>query len=333
VRSTWRTSGRRASRDDRALTTSPATRATTESPACVRCGAPRGPGTDCPRCGVVYAKAERPPPSPVSAAAQWARQNDLEQARAELRLARFAVPGALLTAVVLVHTDLGKVVLRTLFGMWLHESGHAAAAWMCGHLAFPGPWFTPVAEERSFLFALAISAGLGFAGWRAWASGERVLAYAAGATLALQWIATFLVRKAAADVLIYFAGDAGMLVFGAALMAAFFVPPGHKLHRDWLRWGFLVIGAASFADAFSQWWAARRDLDAIPFGEIEGGGDTDPTVLLQSGWTVDQIVGRYVTVGVLALIALFALQVWHERRTRAVVEGLEREQARQRRSG
>ena len=232
----------------------------------------------------------------------------------------------------LVHTDLGKVLLRTFFGMWLHELGHATAAWMCGHLAFPGPWFTPVAQERSILFALVISAGLGFAAWRAWTNGERVLAWAAGATLAAQWIATFVLRRAAADDLIFFAGDAGMLVFGAALMAAFFVPPGHKLHRDWLRWGFLVIGAASFADAFSQWWAARHDLDAAPFGEIEGRGDTDPTVLLQSGWTVDQIVGRYVATGVLALIALAALQVWHERRTRAAFEALEREQARERRS-
>lgn len=325
--------------------------ATPSTPAaCPRCGAPRVAGPDCPHCGVLYARAEQratrrpaagsppaaetdgptppsaigPRPSGPSEAATWALGNRIAEARSELVLARFAVPGALLVSWILIHTDMGRFLVRTFLSMWLHEIGHAAAAWLCAYPAFPGPWFTPVAEDRSLLFALAISAGLGYAIWRAWTSGQRVRAGAFMALLGAQWIATFGLRETTAHTFITFAGDGGMLVFGAALLAAFFVPPGHKLHRDWLRWGFLVIGSASFADSFYEWWSARRDPSLIAFGEIEGRGDTDPTVLLQAGWSIDRMVGRYVALGLVSLLVLAALQVWHVRRTRAALDAIER---------
>lgn len=310
------------------------------SPTCPRCGAPRAGGPECPHCGVVYARAERraaalteeaavpasevrPPAPAMSAAAQLARDNALLEARSELQLARFAVPAALLTALALARTDMGGFFLRTFFGMWLHELGHAVAAWLCGFPAVPGPWFTSVGGERSFFFALAITGGLAWAIWRTWTDHDRVLSGVAMAVLVLQLALTLVLSPAKAETLISFCGDAGSLVFGTALMATFFVPPGHKLHRDWLRWGFLVIGAASFADTFPDWWIARHEPSIIAFGEIEGRGDTDPTSLLQAGWTVDQMISRYVGIGVLSLIALAAAQVVHVRRTREALETLE----------
>jgi len=224
-----------------------------------------------------------------------------------------------------MQTDMGRFLLRTFFGMWLHELGHAVAAWLCGYPAFPGPWFTSVGEERSFLFALAITAGLAYAIWRARMEGERVWMGVAIGVLVLQVALTVILSPSKAHVLITFCGDAGSMVFGAALMAAFFVPPGHKLHRDWLRWGFLVIGAASFVDTFPGWWTARHDPGVIVFGEIEGRADTDPTVLVDSGWTVVQMVSRYVGIGILSLLALAAAQVLHFRRTRDALAALEKD--------
>ena len=68
-------------------------------------------------------------------------------------------------------------------------------------------------------------------------------------------------------------------------MLTLYAPEGSALKRDWLRWGFLVIGAAAFADAYEQWWAARTDPDRIPFGMNEGAGLSDPSVLSDRyGW-------------------------------------------------
>jgi hypothetical protein len=290
---------------------------------------------------VIYARAERraavqsettptgeaapePPPGPVpiSAAAAFARDNELAEARWEVRLAWFAVPGTLLAAALLVRTGLGGFLFRTFFGMWLHELGHATAGWLTGFPAVPLPWFTSLPASRSFVFALAITAGLGYAVWRGWASEDRRLIAVAGAALVVQLLGTVVLSASTAHTWIVFAGDVGSLVFGALLMAAFFVPPDHKFHRDWLRWGFLAIGAASFVDTFRGWWAARHDMGVIAFGEQDR-SDTDPTVLLQAGWSVDQMVGRYVAIGVLSLLALLALQILHVRRTRQALAALE----------
>jgi hypothetical protein len=155
------------------------------------------------------------------------------------------------------------------------------------------------------------------AAWRWHKQRSTTTAAICGAVLALQLSLTFGLSAHSARGLITFAGDAGMMVFGAALAATFFAPPESKLHRDWLRWGFLVIGAFSFMDAFATWADAARDAEAIPFGEIEGVGESDPTVLVDNhGWTIDQLVSRYRAVGWLSLAALacwYGWNVWRDR--------------------
>lgn len=270
------------------------------------------------------AAPERGAPRQTSEAVRFARERALIAARAELWLARLAVPGALLAWWVLVRTGLGGFAARALSGMWLHELGHAAAAWLCGYPAFPGPWFTPVAEERSGLFALTLVAALGWAVWRGRTSGQRRLAAAGAVVLAMQLVCTLALSERAAQMLITFSGYSGSLLFGAALMATFFVPPGHPLHRDWLRWGLLAIGAAGFVDAFDEWWRARADFSVIGFGEIEGHGPTDATKLVDvHRWTTRMMTGRYLAIGVLCLLALAALQLRHVRRTRRALAELE----------
>ena len=38
--------------------------------------------------------------------------------------------------------------------MFVHETGHAVSAWLCGYWSTPGLWFTPVADEREFSVTL-----------------------------------------------------------------------------------------------------------------------------------------------------------------------------------
>ena len=108
---------------------------------CPRCGAQRLAAlVECPRCGVIYAKAEARAaalePLRVAAPDSVAALEDgpdFEGGPAlEARIRTWAIPSALLCAFLLVSTGPGRAVVRIFFGMWIHELGHAAAAWLCG---------------------------------------------------------------------------------------------------------------------------------------------------------------------------------------------------------
>jgi hypothetical protein len=225
----------------------------------------------------------------------------------EARLRTWAIPVALAVALILVRTGPGHFLLRTFLSMWVHELGHATTAWLCGFLAFPGPWFTPTAEERSLVFGLLVLGAL--AGGAFWARRDQKpwLFRALVALAVLQLSCSLLLSAPRARQLIYFMGDGGCLVLGTLLMLTIYAPHEGEIRKGWLRWGFLVIGAAAFVDAFEQWWSARRDSDRIPFGMNEGAGLSDASVLSdQFGWSADQLVHRYVVLGCVCLVVLAA---------------------------
>jgi heme A synthase len=78
-----------------------------------------------------------------------------------------------------------------------------------------------------------------------------------------------------------------------------------------------VIGAAALVDAGNTWWAARTNVDVIPFGEQEGVGLSDPSRLTEwANWSVTQLVHRYVAVLVVCLLALALVYAWGLRQAR-----------------
>ena len=149
----------------------------------------------------------------------------------------------------------------------------------------------------------------------AWRAEKGYLVVIGALLLALQAIGTFYIRESTAEAVFIFGGDGVGMVLAAALMATFFFGKRTQLYKGWLRWGFLFIGAAAFADMFATWWVARKDFASIPFGEIEGVGFSDALRLTQEhGWTQEALVRRFVGVGVSSLAALAAVYAWGVRR-------------------
>ena len=285
---------------------------------CPRCGAPRPAAlVECPRCGVIYAKAHALA-VPAAAAAEPQGFSLLEDdAATEKRIRAWAIPVALAGAFLATSTGPGRALVRIFFGMWLHELGHAVAAWLCGFVAVPGPWRTLTGSARSPLFVALVSAALIYAVVRSWTAGRRGAAIAAAFVLFLQIGCTLLPSARTAQAFIVFSGDGGCLVLGTLLMASLYAPAEGAIRRNWLRWGFLVIGAGGFADAFEQWLSARTDPDRIPFGMNEGVGPSDPSVLSDvHGWSASLLVHRYVALGCVCLAALAFLYLLALRRAR-----------------
>ena len=229
----------------------------------------------------------------------------------EWKLRAAAVPAAFLIALAFHASPTGHFLQRTCLTMIPHELGHAISAWWFGFGALPGLWKTMIAETRGTLAPMLVAAcnlGLIAIGWRARRTGWIVAGCVLGA---LQLIGTADTSSEHAHAAITFAGDGGAMVIGAALVLTFFVVPGTRLHTTGLRWGFLAIGAATLVDTSATWIAARSDTDAIPFGEIEGVGLSDPSKLTEDyGWTTRHMVDRYVTLATICFLLVAAATAW-----------------------
>jgi len=267
--------------------------------------------TECLKCGLVFAKffnrQEIACPTGGSTFVDGGLKapQSLQEAKEELRCRLLAFPLALLTAGLLVKVSGGLV--RIFLSMWVHETGHAATAWLCGFGAFPGPWFTPVSNTRMPQVTVAVTAAFCFGIFHSWRAGRTALVIGGVAALVIQLICTTLPVDEA-NALVIFGGDAGCLVLGSFLMATFYAPRDNALYRGALRWGFLGIGAAAFMDASLAWWGARSDPGIIPFGENGVGCLSDPSRLTEEcGWTMQTMVDRYNWLGVVCLVFLAAL--------------------------
>lgn len=228
----------------------------------------------------------------------------------EWKLRAGSVPVAFALALVFHSCDSGHFVQRTALTMPLHEIGHAVTAWWCGFGAVPTLWKTLLFESRGMIVSLCVAAFNAFVMWRGW-SAQRMGLFGLGLALGVLQFAGTTSSAETATTAFTFGGDAGAMVLGSALVIAFFVGPESRLRAGGLRFGLLAIGAAGIVDTFATWWAARHDHDVIPFGEIEGVGQSDPSKLTDvHGWSVQQLVDRYVLVGEVCLVVVVAVWAW-----------------------
>jgi hypothetical protein len=280
---------------------------------CPKCGFASGAdGAECGRCGVVIAKFLRAHDQHLPLLAPGASQLEDDRARVraegaerrrELFARALALPCALLGSWLAVKTAPAAVRMLT---MWVHESGHALSAWLCGYLAWPGPWFTPVGTERSFTLTLLLAGLMASGAVHAWQRTRRFWAVVAVASMLVMLFCTVSLQPGQAQQLIVFGGDGGCLVLGSALMLTVYARPDHPVRREHLRWALLALGALAFMDGYAVW---SGGLEQLPFGENEN-GLSDPSVLVEAfGWSVLGLVDRYTQVAHACLAVLAAAYV------------------------
>ena len=277
--------------------------------------------TECLKCGIVFSRyhaALEAAANPSSLAVPLVQAPALSpdaafslqdidapsDARKEFNYRLLALPLALLLARLIAGT--GVRVAVGMLAMVLHESGHAITAWLTGRWAVPLLWVTMHGETRSWSVVLILMSAIVFGGFLAWKAQRWGWLCIAGAVLLLQLIFLSAPNPVA---LIVFGGDGGAMVLATILMATFYAPRDSALYKSWgLRWGLLTVGALTFMLVYRMWSGPYED---IPFGEIEGVNLSDPSLLTEVyGWSVKQLIDRYLHLAAVCFVALAALYAW-----------------------
>jgi hypothetical protein len=243
----------------------------------------------------------------ASTLAEQTRQDERAEVEANPyeRFRLVAFPLAFVFMWVFSATGFGQGLLRIFFGMWLHELGHASAAWVTGRWALPLPWMT-YSFDKSLAVSFIVFSGAAALLWFGKQRGSPTT-IALGVLLVLGSVVGHLAPASMQQPFFIFGGEAGAMVYGVLVACGFLVRSPLKLFQGGLRWGWLVIGSASWSDAMRVWWNSRADPDAIPFG-LEDGMPSDATRLVDEfGWDQDVMVHRFLLVGVVTLaVALLA---------------------------
>ena len=212
------------------------------------------------------------------------------------------VPPLLLGLTWLLNRSPLEFFLRG-FQVWMHEFGHATAAWMCGRRALPLPFgWTPVEDEYSpfVYFGLLLLFILLFgAGWK-----ERKIwpMIAAVGLAGLQYYMTWQMPERRQEFWwSAFGGVGGEFYLSALLMAFFFVELPEKFRWGVCRYGFFFMGATAFLHITGFWEQVHRGLQDIPFGTMINGEDDqggDMNKLRDAyAWSLTDIRHRYLMLG------------------------------------
>lgn len=279
---------------------------------CEECGAKNGHLMGCSRSSIQVRSTE---PTLAERIAEDDAAETGPSAFEQYRL--FAFPALYVVMWLLSDTGFGRFVLRTFFGMWLHELGHASAAWLTGRWALPLPWVT-FSFDRNFVVSVLMFGGAA-ALIRFGKQRDSVTTMALGGVLALATLLGHLAPTSFQEPFFTFGGEAGAMVFGALMSCGFLVRSPLRLFQGGLRWGWLVIGTASWADATRVWWDSKTDFAVIPFG-VEDGMPSDASRLVDEfGWDSLAMVRRFLLVALVSLVfamVAFVAALLRERFTR-----------------
>jgi hypothetical protein len=196
------------------------------------------------------------------------------------------------------------------FHVWMHEFGHATAAWMCGRRALPIPFgWTPVEPSYSpFVhWGLLLLFGVLFvAGWK-----ERKVwpMLAAVGLAALQHYMTWRMPEHRQEFWwSAFGGVGGEFYLSTLFMMFFFVQLPEKFRWGACRYVCFFIGATAFLNIWMRWGDVYRGLEEIPFGSMINGEDDaggDMNKLMDGyGWKKFDIRRNYYLLGQGCWIAL-----------------------------
>ena len=287
---------------------------------------------ECLKCGVIFSKylAFQQTLAAVHDVTPQHSPEDisLEQrrARAEFFCRIFALPGALLFGWIVNRL---MPSMTAFLAMWLHESGHAVTAWLCGYNAFPTAWFTLIGDRSRWISVVIVALAMagGYVAFRK----ERWFWVAVPPVLLVLLVAGNLQSDFHARMLFTFWGDGGAYLLSTVLMLTFYARPESPLTRNQLRWGLLVLGATAFWSVYTRWSGGFENIAQFLEDTDERGPSDVMLLTTMYGWSIYVLIHRYWQLAhacLVALAAAYATGIFQAKRVHAALASEEQTKSR-----
>ncbi len=262
---------------------------------------------ECLKCGLIFARYrafEEAVAEVSSVVSERSPEEIAEQKRktnSEFLCRILVLPGALLLGLLL---NLAVPTITAFLAMWLHEFGHAVAAWFCGYAAFPTAWITMIPDERGRYISVVLGAATVAGGYFAFRL-RRWFWVAVCAGVVVLFILGNLQTEAHARLLFTFWGEGGAYVLSTVLMLSFYARTESPITRNQVRWGLLLLGAMAFWSVYSRWAGGFENIAQFLDDTDSRGIPSDMRVLtLVYGWTTSTLIHSYRNLGHACLLAL-----------------------------
>ncbi|MCA9522508.1 MAG: hypothetical protein KC609_16130, partial [Myxococcales bacterium] len=196
-----------------------------------------------------------------------------------------------------------------------HELGHAIVAW-CGSRAAtplvlaPGFAWTSSKPGKSTLVYVCFLFLLGVLGYYGYRQRRWFAVIVAAGLFVMQSYFTFVATNLGWEQSVLWSGVGGELILGAFAVVAFYYQLPERLHWDFFRYIFLLIGMYSLVSSTVLWWQVQSDPNLIPWGTGFGGrGDANGDMNRLHhlfGWSEKRLALTYLAVGFVGGAAVVA---------------------------
>jgi hypothetical protein len=222
-----------------------------------------------------------------------------------------AIPVCALAVWLICLTQIGKLVQFATVGMWLHELGHAVAAWLSGSFAIPLLFFTFTTGKQTIFVVLAVIAAAFLMLWKGWRQRLPFWLILGGISLCMLFAKAVLLDDAQRAIWISYSGIGGELVLGTLCIVSFFYTVYRRPSWKLMRYAALFLGMAVFLPEWLNWIAISAGTEPFPLGSlIHGSEEGDMNRLLASGLTQADIIESYLSLAHYCLFIIIAHWAW-----------------------
>lgn len=190
--------------------------------------------------------------------------------------------------------------------MWIHEFGHAFAAWFGGIAATPFLGFTSYGAGQSWVVTICFTILLGLLSYLSWKNKSYFLVATFAGMFVMQMYYRFVLTEGELSAMCSYMGIGGEFWISTFFIVAFHYTFPPKVHWQFLRYPLLLNAAITYMNVLKLWVDVSHHRRDLPWGSMWGGDDVgDMNSLVNDwAWTQSEITSSYLRLGYYCLAVI-----------------------------